>query len=356
MKRWMMGLLAALLLTGCGSRKEAPMEGTGRIEKAVICQSPAQLRPGAGWVPGDNLVVFGQYQGNPITWRVLPSSQNPECLLLDCEASLWLQAFDSDFRRNDGQAKSPNEWAGSDLEVLLNGEFWETSFTEAEQSAIALTTLEGEDTPYSASDWAFKFTDFPAEDRIFLLSALEAKTLYGDNQARVKSGVSPNWWLRSKFDKGGNGAASIHIDGHICSNSIQNFGVGVSPALNIRIPHILFASEIQPNTWKLTLLDESLTVKLRKSAKRSETGEITLFYRTEGENINRIAVVLTDDDHVLWAGTLKPIRNGTGSFTLPEPLREKICGKDYRAWLLPIHTDGETQTDRAGTPVEIAIP
>lgn len=359
MKRWMLSLLAALLLTGCGSRRV--LEGTGIMEEAAICLDPEDLRTEEGWALGGDQVYFGQYEGEPILWRILPSSDTQEtgenCLLLDCDASLLRMPFDGDFRRNEDQKTSPNEWRGSDLEAWLNGEFLETSFTEGERGAIALTALHGENTPYSAGDWAFKFTDFGAEDRVFLLSAAEAKTLYGDDASRVKSGSSPNWWLRSKFDTGGNGAASIHIDGHICSNSIQNFGVGVSPALNVRLSEIAFASAGEDGIWKLTLRDPDRTVSQRRSAKRSETGEITVFYAAKGEGIDRIGVLLTDhDDQVLYAGSLKPVKNGTGVFTLPEPLREKVCGADYHAYLLAMDTAGEAQIDYAGPSCEIIIP
>lgn len=276
MRKWVLSLLPVLLLTGCGAGVE--IQGNGILEEAPICLDPANLRSEGPWEPGESRVIFGQFGGEPITWRILPPSDTQglaeDGLLLDCETSLCLKAFDGDFHRNEGQIKSPNEWKGSDLELWLNGDFLENSFTTEEIAAVALTALRGEDTPYSAGDWAFKFTDFTAENRVFLLSALEAKTLYGSNGARAKSGVSPNWWLRSKFDTGGNGAASIHIDGHICSNSIQNFGVGVSPALNVRTADILFATEIQPSLWKLTLKDPGLSIREKNQQNGQKPGKL----------------------------------------------------------------------------------
>ena len=154
----------------------------------------------AGKVHGNEKVKFGAYTQrgdtvSPIEWLVLQESDS--CVLLlsrYCLASLpW------------NNERKDAVWETSDIRRWLNEEFFETAFSKAEQSAIIATKLDNRDqlgngTPVGAD----------TEDRVFLLSSIEALALLYDEGYRVKptpyavgQGVYVNpigdcaWWLRS---------------------------------------------------------------------------------------------------------------------------------------------------------------
>lgn len=347
-----------------------------------ICLDLTKLRPEDNvWFLGGSKVYFGHYAGEPTLYRVLslPDSQriidDEETLLLDCDTVLERKCFDDNFRKNDAQIKVPSEWQGSDIDAWLNGEFIGSTeiLTRLERGAIVKTQMDTEEAIYTIGNWTYE--DYGAQGYLFLLSAAEAKALYAENAARAKDGESTSWWVRSSFGHMGNGAGSIHGDGHICNNSITNFGVGVSPAMNIRLSAILFASpaggENAPDeVWKLTLLDPGKTVKLAEdepvTREATEDGSvITIPYTCEGENVTRISVLITDKDfsdtgaQVLYYGGIQPSPRGTagkGAFLLPADLEKKVCGKDYYAYILAEDIHGQRETDYASHVCSVTIP
>lgn len=369
----------------------------GSIPSGSILLDPAALRPeGGSWALGGIQVYFGQYDGSPMAYRVLsPSdtqaiSAGEDCLLLDCGSVLLLKEFDDNYRKNDGQSKLPNEWKGSDIEAWLNGsDFYGNSsvFSDVEKTAVARAVLDENSAAYTIGNWTYE--DFGSTDHVFLLSAGEAERLYADNAARAKTGSSESWWLRSSFDQGGNGAGSIHGDGHICNNSITNFAVGVSPALNVRLSSILFVSAVGTNQspdqaeeeagaagtawrdWKLTLLDpgKTITVTDGRAVARADTEKgvvITVPYTCAGSGVTQISVMITDractdsGAQVLYYGALQAAPAGpgagTGSFTLPAELEDQVCGTDYFAYILAEDVNGSRQTDYASGFYPILIP
>lgn len=360
-------LFAAVLLGLCLPAQAAALETQ---EKIIL--DAAALRPEDGvWALGGNLVYFGQYQGAPVVFRVLssPGADDEDKLLLDCDSTLLWMAYDDNFRKNEGQSKLPSEWKGSDIEVWLNSDAFYGSgevFSTAERAAIARTRLEGK-SPYTIGKWAYE--DYGSTDYVYLLSAAEANQLYGENAARAKDGSSTSWWLRSAFGSGGNGAASVHGDGHICNNSISILGVGVSPALQVKLSSILFASAMEAEqdrmVWKLTLLDAGKTVNIPdgKAVRRADTEAgclITIPYTYAGENVNQISVMITDGGQVLYYGTLRTVvehdGTGIGLFVLPSDLENQTCGVDYYGYILAEDVNGAQQTDYASALREIAIP
>lgn len=342
----------------------------------------AALRPADGaWDLGGNIVYFGQYGGEALAYRPLcsPETQSPaeEGLLLDCASIIRRKAFDENFRRNEGQEKLPSEWKGSDLEAWLNGSnFYESLnvFTHMERSAIPETTLADARTLYSTSHWTDMYRDFGSTDRVFLLSAAEVSGLYAQDAARAKDGATTDWWVRSAFDTGGNGAGSVHFDGHVCNNSVSNFVVGISPALNVRLSDIQLVTpadgdkmhpveKVPPqgnNTeWKLTLLDPTKTITLTEEIYRyDENGAARVIVPCtwEGNEIFQISLVLTDDaGNALYYGATEKA-NGSVSFFLPQDLCSKICGRDYFAYLLAEDVNASYRTDYASEFCEIEIP
>lgn len=345
----------------------------------TVLLNPAELRPKDGvWALGGNKVYFGHYAGAPMVFRVLASPDTQtvkdDSLLLDCDTVLERKCYDDNFHKNDAQIRVPSEWTGSDIDVWLNGDFYGGTdiFSPLERAAIAETVLDEQEAIYTIGNWTYE--DYGGKGYLFLLSAGEAKLLYAENAPRAKDGESTSWWVRSSFGNMGNGAGSIHGDGHICNNSITNFGVGVSPAMNIQVSSILFVSsasgEESTEVWKLTLKDPDKTVKILdgQAVTREETEDgavITVPYTCTGEDINRISVLITDRDfsdtgaQVLYYGTVKSSPTGTtgkGAFLLPVDLAEKNCGEDYYAYILAENVGGEQETDYASMVCPVTIP
>lgn len=144
-------------------------------------------------------VTFGTYEqdGNeseaePIEWYVL-SSQDGSSLLMSKYVLDAVAFSDVDEGVTWGES-SPRpttdvQWADSSLRAWLNDAFLNTAFTPEEQSLIQSTQLSDTkgNTPAEAESW-----DDPAtheaegtDDKVFLLSAQEARTLFASDAARV---------------------------------------------------------------------------------------------------------------------------------------------------------------------------
>ena len=379
--------------SGIEEESVAEEENTAKVEtftekstdQVSFLLNIAGLRPEEVWSLDENKVYFGQFEGHPIAYRVLPVSTDTQtidsgedCLLLDCDAVLLTKEYDADGKKNDGQIHRQNEWKGSDLEAWLNGnDFLENSsvFSDVERAAVATTSLAECRQAYSAGRWTYE--DFGATDRVFLLSAAEAKQLYVDDAARAKTGSNPSWWIRSAFAEAGQGAGAVHEDGHICNNSVNNFSNGICPAFNVSLSSILFVSAIRTDEnstsgeWKMTLLDESKTVQITDGQTVARTDSeadtvITVPYTCAGSDITQISVMITDqayaDDgaQILFYGALQEVEinntTGTGIFTLPPDLKNQTCGRDYYVYLIAEAVNGDQRTDYAGEPYAITVP
>ena len=189
----------------------------------------------AGFAQGRKIVTFGSYpQQNDvkesIEWLVLQEKDGRMLLLSrNCLASLpW------------NKERSDAVWETSDIRRWLNEDFLKTAFSEKEQSAIAITKLDNRDqlgngTPVGAD----------TEDRVFLLSSIDALALLYDEGYRVKptpyavgQGVYVNpigdcaWWLRSP-GKIPTSPSYFNSHGDIGTRNheVQETIIGVRPAM-----------------------------------------------------------------------------------------------------------------------------
>ena len=383
----------------------------------TINLNAAALRPDSTWTKrtsrkqGDNLLYFGKYSGIPVAYRVLSSpntlSTTSDCLLLDCDTTLEKMAF--------FLTGNLNQWDDSCIvRNWLNGtEFYENAsvFTTLEKNAIAETKLheqniyslyvEGND-PGAGE----KYEDYSATDKVFCLSAAEADGLYsgfpGDyenSKERVKAGITGSqsgWWVRSTYAIGKEAVGYVSYGGGICHLEGADTAIdGVSPALNVNLSKVLFASAsgLGPsreslgktstlqavgdgssiNSWKLTLLDSSKTVCVTsgQSVARSDAGgstTITVPYtytdRNTNNSVSRISFMITDKPYmdsnaqVLYYGALENTiitdggASGIGTLTLPTELVDR-CESDYYAYIIAEDVNGEQETDYASKPQQI---
>ena len=373
----------------------------------TINLNAALLRPNTTWTKGDNqnqgdnLLYFGKYEENPVAYRVLSSpntqSTTSESLLLDCNTILASMHFYT--------ADNQNQWDDQCIvRNWLNGTaFYENAsvFTSLEKNAIAETQLhEQSEYPllyYLGEDTQRKYVDYSATDRVFCLSAAEAGALYSgvdgtveQSTERIKAGIINHWWVRSTqivYQSSG----IVSIEGgisHLANGAYSDSGV--SPALNVDLSKVLFASEsgsfkttatgslLQVNThtadeWKLTLLDNSKTVRVARgqSVSRSDVGgstTLTVPYTYTDSNtanpVSQISFMITDKPYtdssaqVLYYGALDQTTitnggaSGTGTLTLSTELVDR-CERDYFAYIIAENVNGDKETDYASKPQQV---
>lgn len=369
-KKIFAGLLSTAMLIGTVFTTSKPLEVNADDIIKSINLDAALLAPSSGtWDPdNDHKVYFGKYNDNETAFRVLKADN--ENMMLDCDTELRCGYFDNGYM---------NEWNGSELDNWLNGEEYyadDNVFTQLERSAIVKTEIAAKDTHY-VFQWLYK--DSYVNSYIFLLSASEAKDLYESEEARVKEGYYGWYRLRSKDASGSNiSCISEGSIGYI--NSGLGFLLGISPVFNLDMSYVMFASEITmdktseleavaDNTskeWKLTLSDNSKSVEVTSGEMVTGEGNIvTVPYTYSGDNVTQISVMITDEAYddsdaqtqILYYGALQETdlsnTTGTGTFTLPDDLMDKLCGTDYHIYIIAEDVNGEKETDYAGEPVEI---
>ena len=325
-------------------------------------------------------VYFGTYDTNsdgtakPVKYRVLASNTDVfggTTMLLDCDSILWNAAFDGD----------SNVWADSDIRTYLNGTFLTNSFSTAEQSAIAQSTKSEADSSDGVGDSNLPYISL-AGDKIFLLDAKEATNRYygytnEDAMAanREKSSDNSSWWLRSSQTGSGSMVGIALMNSGISITPEINSNIGVSPALNVNLSSVLFTSVIYGDAgdtgaeYKLTIIDDDMTMASTGNVERSGD-DITIPYTISGTNsanATQVSILLLDEAYteenanaaeVLYYGALDTSVNNssTGTFTLPSEFSDKICGRDYYAYIVAEDINGTYETDYASVPVEIEIP
>ncbi len=256
-------------------------------------------------------------------------------------------------------------------------------------------------------------------EQIFMLDAEDTNNeAYGYSMTdgpctnHMKSGFEDSdlWWLRSASCIGDYDSGYVGSDGSILIDNVFADYIGVSPAFNLKRSAVLFSSAdtnetsfagktsvltgesneigVTTNTgWKLTLKDDKKSVALSegKVAIKESDGTITVPYTymdsdTSENKVNQISVMITDkaydpaketneqEAQILYYGALDNIKNamgaesvaanastGTGSFELPDDLKEKIPGEDYYVYLLAEHIREGNHTDYASEPFKVEI-
>ena len=385
MKRGMASLLAVVLAVGLlpimpsnvttvhAAESNATTKTIAGIGTGIIADPTAPTSEYDAWT--GSYVYFGTYDGNPVKYRVLDSNTTVfggTTMLLDCDTILWggsdlSSVFDED---------SNNVWADSDIRTYLNETFLTGNFTTLEQSAIAESTKSAEDSSDGNGHTDLSYASL-SRDKIFFLDAKEAtNTSYGysntENSAanRKKTGGNAGWWLRSPVTFNPGYAGIVNSDGNIKDSDAAFYGVGVSPALNINLSSVLSTSVISGTAgatgaeYKLTILDDKLTINANGNPTRS--GDIvSVPYTISGDNsgnATQVSILLTDkaytesDAQILHYGVLDTSNDGTGTFTVPTDLSEKVCGTDYYAYIIAEEVNGTYETDYASTPLSITIP
>lgn len=167
--------------------------------------------------PG-NKVIFGEYNGQPLSWTVL-KTEGYRCMLF-ADDVLEYRYF-HEFRR--GVA-----WNDCDLRKWLNRDFLDTAFSFQEKLKIQIQKLDNDFDPR----WA-GHNGPDTKDKIYVFSDVEMLEFMPTEEDRA---INKWWWLRGH---GGSDLSQKAIcpDGVIYYNGIDvcNTDVAVRPVMWIKI-------------------------------------------------------------------------------------------------------------------------
>lgn len=306
-------------------------------------------------------LYFGQYNNDPMLYRILKSNQDE--ILLDCDTVITNLPFNNDDRTADF-----NNWSTSDLRNWLNGNdfyFKDSVFNSIERNLI-LTTNHSEET-YDLivnSGWeTTEFKDFTSTEKIYLLSTKEVFHFYESNEEHLDKSDT-DWWLRTAHRPSMNNSNLTYVGYNGYGGKQYGFELGVSPAFRINPSSILLTTEISSNTYEFTLLDPDMNLSTNLITKHLENGKtlIKVLYSYSDNNINQantISLLVTDKEYTERDASILFYQNITSSIQengiLTFELPENLNSIDH-IYLLAEKITDERYTDYSSNPVEINIP
>ncbi len=226
--------------------------GTSKIKNPIPPENSS-----ANWK--GNYVYFGTFQNTPVKYRVLDNESNlfgGTTMLLDCDSVLEVRIFDP----------VDTTWSNSALKTYLNGDFFNNNFTQQERDAIASSTKpqKGPDEPerpVMPNLPQVEYIQLTGEN-IFCLAPTELwNKTYGyilpdfapipsRKKSLLSTGDEMYYWTRGRYkkeDADSYDVMSVHTTGIDAGVGPTRAGVGVSPAFNVNLSSVLFASQL-PNT------------------------------------------------------------------------------------------------------------
>ena len=296
-------------------------------------------------------VYFGTYNGRPVKNRILDTKTSAfggNTLFLNSEDVLFDYVYDAD---GNNEWKNEDEYVYSDLYMYLNYRFIFDTYSASEQAAIISSVKGGG----SALE----------KDKIFVPSEDEISS--GD-----KASKGAAYWLRTK-DCEDKGLVDIaDPDGRVTKENV-NKSLGVAPAFNIDLDSIVLASKTSAGTYKLTLKDSRIDLKVPGSLAEYDGNKVTVPYEilgTNSSNVNQVSVLILSgeygdpDNSILYYSPLnntysgngeKFTVKGSGSFSLPSDLDISVWGSTFHVYVLAEDINGVNKTDYSSDPVELKL-
>lgn len=190
---------------------------------------------------GYNTYTVYWFRYEPIAWDIVEEADGKAILVAD----LIL-----DSQQYDYGGSYSNNYAESTIRAWLNETFYNTAFNELQQAIIQTVEVDNSvaSTGYSSNQYACENTN----DKIFLMSYVEATTWFTSSSARRKQGsdyaksqglyvsTSSSYsgnsylWLRSPRNYS-NDARNVDYDGDLNHRNVRNTSFGVLPALVIEL-------------------------------------------------------------------------------------------------------------------------
>ena len=185
-----------------------------------------------------DLVELGSYEGKALRWRVLSKNGNDVFLLAD--RYVTKKEYNDEYK--------DITWEDCTLRTWLNGDFYNTAFSDSEKAAIQETTYENADNPFYHTSGGNDTKDY-----VTLLSLSDiVNPSYGfpekydcNSETRIATGLDSDgtsqngsycWWLRSP---GINSSDAAFVTGYGCAyangNFVFNDYYAVRPALYLNL-------------------------------------------------------------------------------------------------------------------------
>ncbi len=327
---------------------------------------------------GYDYIYYGNYEGEPVKWRVLDDETNTG------ETGLFLLSEDligegGEYGGIYFDTGETNIYQNSDAQIWCNG-FYSTAFSQGEQRGIIDTTKS--DAEYTSSSNSVRFSavnNILNADKIFLLSAEEAENEnYGfvDNSSRVAkyNRNAGYWWLRSPGNDYSDAVGYAKTDGSISTTDAERTWAA-RPAFNLETSKVLFTSAadgVTTNTnaseyltsvgtysgheYKLTLLDESRAgfsvTEENMQVVRHQTVRVHFTGAGTGTNDYVSLFIVDQNDNVLHYGSIAK-STGVGNAELEVP--SDIPDGNYTIKIFSEQKNGANKTDYASPFDEIAL-
>ena len=281
-----------------------------------------KLEPGADIVMGNE----------PMLWRILELDRKNETALVIADRPVCARTYHE--KREDAT------WENCDLRKWLNGEYYETAFSEEEKSAIVGTDPKNPEYKTSGGN--------DMKDRIFLLSVTEARRYFKNDQDRE---IGKWWWLRSRSFYASCVTSSGRIETYGCN---VNNSHAVRPAFRINLKSEFFQSLTQKEKGEAMISAPELiiqngaiisairtlkAVKLPSYVKRIESGAFCNCAKLETVTWDGEDPVIIEDSFIncpklLIAFSRKPLPASLADST-------RRMNKEEIAWIL-LYQTGKT--------------
>lgn len=161
-------------------------------------------------------IVFGSYE---LDDNATNGKEGIEWLVLakEDDTILVISRYGVDWQKYNGEETSTS-WEKCTLRSWLNHDFFYSAFSEKEQTIILTTTVSADENPeYNVNPGS------DTQDKMFLLSILEADKYFNSNRERTCRFIAQDawfWWLRSPGETLDN-AATVDRDGSINKEGAQ---------------------------------------------------------------------------------------------------------------------------------------
>ena len=184
-----------------------------------------------------DLVEVGSYEGKALQWRVLSKNGNDVFLLADRYVT----------KKEYNDEYGVITWEDCTLRTWLNGDFYNTAFSDSEKAAIQETTYENADNPFCYTSGGNDTKDY-----VTLLSLSDIvnpsygfpEKYYCDSETRIATGLDSDgtsqngslWWLRSPGYRSDD-AANVYSSGGAVAygNDVNDNSYAVRPALYLNL-------------------------------------------------------------------------------------------------------------------------
>lgn len=236
-----------ILAAGCAVKEDIDLDGIISSDELeyLTDDTPDEL------VKGQKIEGFGTYGGEALNWTVMDVDREGVALLL-CDSVIDAKPFNdvrdiTHIRDNETEDLYDElyilNWDICSLREWLNGEFFSTAFNSTEQARIYESELITLKNPLTDCG------DCTTTDKVFLLSADEARDMFDSDSARLAnatanaktngvrvgavSGAS-SYWLRTSGESMWH-AAAVNTDGTInySGMSVETARIGVRPCVRL---------------------------------------------------------------------------------------------------------------------------